>query len=100
MQQIARLCSKERTIHGFVLSRTPVCSPLTPSNFLKGKVSGRYFQQVDNAGTWPRTSQGRFWCTEGAGLATHPHVPVHTLQPTTHSETVREEHAWMSRRPQ
>src|SRR4029434_9276 len=40
------------------------------------------------------------WCKEGAGLATRPHVPVHTRQPTTLSETVSEEHAWMSRRPQ
>ena len=29
MPEIARLCSKERTRHGFVLARAPVFSPLT-----------------------------------------------------------------------
>ena len=29
IQKIARLCSQERTVYRFVLSRTPVCSPPT-----------------------------------------------------------------------
>src|SRR5215831_13263039 len=37
MQKITHLCSKERTIGGFVLPRTPVFSPLTPLKFSQGK---------------------------------------------------------------
>ena len=47
MQKIARLCSKERPIHGFVLSRTPVFSPLTqPQSFLRERPLDAIFNKL------------------------------------------------------
>ena len=47
MQKIAHLCSKERPMHGFVVSRTPAFSPLTHAHiFSRERRLGAIFDKL------------------------------------------------------
>src|SRR5262245_1077039 len=73
MQKIARLCRKERPIHGFVLSRTPVFSPLTqPQIFSRERPLDAIFNKL----TMPLCGMpgGCLLPARGPSMTNRPHL--------------------------